>query len=269
MQLCAILQNFNEFKQKNLIRYIESISYYCDSLVVYDDASTDESVKFLELSQFYLKKGIKFNANEVKWGDQLKQIEIIRGETNDYKNEVKHKSLMLEKAREIGADWIFRIDADEIIEKRGEDGGIRNLCASPEFDSYSFNNINLWRDESFFRLDNAYNDFVSCRLWRLTDNVKYNNIKTGLHQRAVPDGLEKEKRSDLLTIHYGFASDDSILNKYYMYKSHGQNGWELDRLIDERTLTVARAKQDWFRWNINYKEPNQVFSIPLADKCKD
>ncbi len=254
MKLTAILQMYNEMKFGNLPRYLDSISQYCDALVVYDDASTDDSVNFVKLWQSEYS------------GRQLKEVHIICGESNDYAAEIAHKAQLLEKALEIGSDWIFRIDADEVVERAGEDGRIRELCVGGDsvgVDSYAFKNANLWRNPSFYRVDNLYNDFVSCRLWKNNGSLQYNDIKRGLHQRGVPDGLEKEEWADVITLHYGFSSEDSILHKYFMYKQHGQHGWELERLIDERTLRVLPSKREWFRTAPKRVSPTVQFRVPL------
>lgn len=251
MKLTAMLQMYNELEQGNLPRYIESISKYCDALVVYDDGSTDGSLEYLE-----------------EWGDKL-EIVSYRGEKNDFADEVAHKSKLLQIAKDINTDWIFRIDADEVIEKDGEIGGVRKLCErgdSEGIDSFAFRNANLWRHPGFYRLDNAFNDFVSCRLWKLRPDVGYRKTERGLHQRAVPDGLKNEEWADIITLHYGFASDESIIRKYLTYKSHGQTGWDLYRLIDERTLKVAKSKPEWFALYPEGADFDKVFSQPVAAK---
>lgn len=262
MKLTAMLQMYNEMKFTNLSRYMNSIARYCDALVVYDDASTDGSVEYLEEWQQWISDGDKHT-----W--RLKEIHIIRGESNDYAAEVNHKAQLVEKAIEIGCTWIFRIDADEVIERRGEDGRMRKLCEEGDaagIDSYAFRNANLWRSPGFYRMDNSFNDFVSCRLWKNNGKLNYNNVKRGLHQRAVPDGLTNEKWADIITLHYGFAFDEAIVHKYTMYKVHGQCGWELERLIDERTLKVNKSNPEWFRQPPPSLDPFKFFKTKVTDK---
>ncbi len=259
MKLTAMLQMYNEMKFGNLPRYMHSIARYCDALVVYDDASTDDSVAYLD----------DFLSEPELYSVRLKEIHIICGESNDYAAEVDHKAQLVAKAIEIGSDWIFRIDADEVIEKAGEEGRMRELCEEGlenGIDSYAFRNANLWRDPGFYRLDNSFNDFISCRLWKNNGKLCYNQTKRGLHQRAVPDGLTNEGWADIITLHYGFAFNESIVHKYRMYKSHGQSGWELERLIDERTLKVNKSNPDWFRNPPVDINPFKFFKTKVADR---
>lgn len=267
MKITAMLQMYNEFENGNLERYMHSVARYCDVIVVYDDASTDDSLEYMHTWADWARGRCLIEGTSSDW--KLREVHIITAEKNDYVAEVEHKAKLLELAIDIGSDWIFRIDADEVIEMRGEEGRIRELCKEADktgIDSYAFRNANLWRSPAFYRIDNSFNDFVSCRLWKNNGELRYNNTKRGLHQRAVPDGLSNEKWADIITLHYGFASDESIVHKYTMYRSHGQKGWELERLIDERTLKVNKSKPEWFRNPPPNVNPFKFFKTKVADK---
>ena len=56
--------------------------------------------------------------------------------------------------------------------------------------------------------------------------------------------LEFYFSTDFKLVHYGFATEDQIINRYDLYKSLGQEGWELDRLLDESTLKVKESDPD-------------------------
>lgn len=253
-KLSLVVQMKDELKNGNLPRFMDSVSRYADAMVCYDDASTDGSYEYLLDWQ-------------KEWaGRQLKDVYIIRSETNDYANEVEHKSKILKKCLEIESSWMFRIDLDEVVEAAAEDN-LRDWLANADFqgyDSVAFRNANLWRHPSFYRLDSQFNDFVSCRLWKNNGNLSYKEIKRGLHQRAVPDGLVNETWAPFITLHYGFASSESILHKYHMYKAHGQDGWALHRLVDERTLTLAHSNPSWFREPLEQLPLSQVINRPLV-----
>jgi glycosyltransferase involved in cell wall biosynthesis len=238
------MQIYNESAHGNLKRCLESMTKYCDEIVLYDDGSTDDSLQVAR---------------------QFTDL-IIEGKQNDFSNELFHKQQLLELALSRNPDWIFWMDADEVLEKKGEQGGIRKLCESAgDADSFAFKEVNLWRCHNYYRLDSQYNDGIFCRLWKNNGKLVMNTQK-GLHHRQAPMGLSKEGLCDLKVIHYGFASDDNILRKYRTYKSHGQAGWALHRLVDERTLQLAPVDTEWFTQPPAPVNPNDVYRTPLVAK---
>lgn len=249
MKLTLICQIYNELEKDNLPRFMESIDLYCDALVVYNDGCTDGSCEWI--------------ADNYPRNNQLKEIHFIHSKVNDFKNEIKHKQLLLDKAIEIESSFVFWLDFDEVVEPRGETGGIREICESATCNAYGFKEVNLWRDPGFYRLDNSYNDGEFCRLWENTGKLHYDD-RPGLHQRQYPNGINEIVTSDIKVIHYGFSSDDRIIDKYLTYRAHGQSGWALHRLIDERTLRVAKSSPEWFRTQPEEREFAEVFKNPVA-----
>jgi glycosyltransferase involved in cell wall biosynthesis len=243
MKLIGFLSVYNEVEKRNLRRCLESMSQYCDEIVIYDDASTDNSV---EVAREFTDL-------------------IIEGKVNEWGKEAEHRQQLLELALTRNPDWIFWMDADEVVEKKGEEGAIRELCETDKFDSYAFHEVNLWRTTAFYRVDNSYNDGLFCRLWKNNGMLQIPN-RAGLHQRLVPDTLKKESLSDIEIIHYGFSSDDRIIDKYITYRAHGQSGWALDRLIDERTLDVRPSRQEWFKEPLLDVSKNDSYKTPLRSK---
>lgn len=239
-----MVQVYNEVENGNLERCLSSLSKYCDKIVVYDDASTDSPHAIYDKYDCY----------------------VIQGSVNNFRNELESKQVVLDRCINfIGADWILRMDADEVVEVAGEKE-IRNLCEYPtNYTSCAFHITNLWRSEKFYRLDSSYNDVVFNRLWKVPQNkVLRFDVKPGLHQTNYPIGAtDNEAMATFEILHYGFASDKAILDKYKMYKSHGQTGWALDRLIDERGIRVGESKQEWFNHPLPDVSLNQVFAKPI------
>jgi glycosyltransferase involved in cell wall biosynthesis len=228
-KLTVVAQVYNELKTGNLTRFLNNVREFADWIIVYDDGSTDGTWEALLGAQ---KHGCP--------------LSVIRSGENDFKNEIAHKQQMLEMAIAIESDWIMWLDADEVVEPRGADGALRKLMEDDSIDGYAFHQINLWRSDKFYRLDNQYNDGIFVRLWRNNGRLRY-DPKPGLHQRPYPLGVDKVKDSDVQIIHYGFADDASIIRKYLTYKEHGQTGWALNRLVNEDTLRIKRVKPEWFR----------------------
>ncbi len=245
MKLVGIIQTYNEASNGNLERCLNSLTKYCDEVVVWDDGSTDESWKIY---------------------DKKYHCHFLGGMKNDFENELHHKQKLVDTAKSIGADWILRMDADEVIEPRGE-SEIRALISDSDKTGWAFHMTNLWRSEAFYRVDNGYNDVIFNRLWRAHPDLKF-NVQRGLHLTNYPVGAtDNEGFSNLEIIHYGFASDKAILDKYRMYLSHGQTGAALDRLIDERGLVVRRSKPEWFT-NVDVLniDASFVFREPIREK---
>lgn len=248
MKIVAMIMAYNELKQGNLRRCLDSVSRYCDDICIYDDASTDGSI---EVYQEY-------------------DATVLYAVYNDFKNELLHKQAQLEKIKAMGADWVWRIDCDEIVEKRGEDGALRELCETTKHDSWAFHTVNLWRSPCFFRTDSSYNDVVFNRLWRMPPDGLHFKVEEGLHLTNYPIGMtDNEGFTDLQLLHYGFASDKALIDKYKMYESHGQSGWKLLRLVDERGLKVGRSRQEWFDYPLPDLTINDVFKLPIASKARE
>jgi len=226
IKLIAFLQIHNESKKGNLERVLNHISRFCDDIVIYDDGSTDNSCEIAS----------KFTSN------------IIRSDVNDFKNEIEHKQKLLELALSLNPDWIVWLDADEVFDRDGELYAIRNLCKfgeSKKIDGFSFQEFNLWKNLSEYRVDEKWHKLWQIRLWRNNGELEFER-GIGLHNKLHPNGIKKICKSDVKLIHYGFSEKDKINEKYHMYKEHGQSGWNLERIKDEKGICLRPFVRDWF-----------------------
>ena len=235
-KIICISQIYNELRKENLERFWEYLQPVVDGLVVYDDGSTDGSYEYL----------------------LDKAIFILKGGDNDFVNEINHKKVLLEKALELKPDFILWLDADEVLTANAA-AEIQNLCKhmdENEIDGMSFHEINLWRSNSWQRTDNSYNDGWFVRLWRVTPDLKFISQEAGLHQQQYPSSIKKvEKANKVAVIHYGFASDRSLAFKYLVYRAHGQSGWALERLLDEKTLQLKYVSKEIFPDGLFVEDP--------------
>ncbi|MBI1938134.1 MAG: FkbM family methyltransferase [Ignavibacteriales bacterium] len=226
-KIVCITQVYNEIRKENLERFWKFIEPVCDGLVVYDDGSTDGSYEYM----------------------LDKAIFTLRAGENDFKNEVNHKKILLEYALKLEPDFILWLDADEVLTANANIE-LHKLCKYADennIDGISLHEINLWRSHSWKRIDNSYDLGWFVRLWRVTPELGFKDSGPGLHQQQYPHSISKiERTNNVGVIHYGFASDRSLAFKYLVYRSHGQTGWALERLLDEKTLTLEKVDEKLF-----------------------
>ncbi len=226
-KIVVIAQIYNEMRKGNLERFWKYIQPVCDGLVVYDDGSTDGSYEYM----------------------LDKAIFTLRAGENDFENELNHKKILLEYALKLQPDFILRMDADELLTSNAQIE-LQNICKYADennIDAISFHEINLWRSHSWKRIDNSYNLGWFVRLWRVTPDLMYNETNPGLHQQDYPQSITTIKKTDSVSvIHYGFDSDRSLAFKYFVYRSYGQTGWALERLLDEKTLSLEKVNEKLF-----------------------
>ena len=212
LKLVGFLKVYNEAKNRNLERVLKHLKTFCDEIVVCDCQSTDNSLEIIK-----------------------KYTNYILVEPNDFKNELFTKQKILDYTLKLNPDWIIWLDADEVFDREGELGGIRKLCGYGNkngIDGFSFQEINLWKNQKFYRTDEFWEKGWYVRLWKNNGTLKFDML-TGLHRSHHPNGLNKIKKSKIKVIHFGFSSPERIQNKYEMYKKLGQSGFALERFINK------------------------------------
>lgn len=227
-RIVGICQIFNELLKGNLERFTHYFKPLVESLVVYDDGSTDGSYEYM-----------------------LKQTPyVLRATKNDFANERSHKQLLLQEALKLNPDFILWLDADEVLTANAADylQELCKLCEEQQLDAVCFHEINLWRSHSWRRLDSLFDTGWFCRLWRVVPGLSFNEIKPGLHQPPYPSTIRNMIwAEEIQVLHYGFSSKQRLAHKYLIYRSHGQRGYEmLDRLISEEQLVMQKVPQHLF-----------------------
>ncbi|MDQ7092671.1 glycosyltransferase [Desulfosporosinus sp. PR] len=227
-RIVCICQIYNELCKGNLQRFVSNILPVVSDLVVYDDGSTDGSYEYM-----------------------LKQTPyVIRATKNDFVNERSHKQLLLQEALKLQPDFILWLDADEVLTANAAEK-LQELCAhcdENQIDAVNMHEINLWRSNSWRRMDSLYDSGWFCRLWRVVPGICFHETKPGLHQPLFPSTIRTVKWTlDVQVLHYGFSSQQRLAYKYLVYKSHGQRGYDmLDRLISEEKLVTEKVPRELF-----------------------
>jgi hypothetical protein len=220
LNITAFLQTRNELSTGHLVRFFEWNSELYDQIVVLDDNSDDNSAEFL----------------------REKCDLLILQDFQAFPSELGIKKIMLEKAKENfpQTEWFLWLDADELLlTSRSELEDLIESSAISGADGISLKLTNLWKSEYFYRHDNGFDDLHKIHLWKNKANLFFNDTP-GLHQPAHPKGLEKILRSSKFSVlHFGFCSEELILNKFKSYLQLGQKGSNLWRLIDETNAELA------------------------------
>ena len=187
MKIVAFIQMYNEVTKGNLERCLINCKQWADDIVIYDDASTDNSV---EVASKYTKY-------------------IIRGAINNFYEELDHKQQLLKYALTLNPDWIMWVDCDEILDRNGTLGGLRKTAEvglTKDVDAYSFHETNLWRSQTYYRTDTLFDKGWFVRLWKVKPGMSF-LVESGLHKVLFPKTIQENKivKSDIRVLHYGFA----------------------------------------------------------------
>jgi len=220
-KIIGFLQVRNEVASGHLDRFIQQNVPLFDHLVVYDDASDDGTAERIE-----------------PYCDVL-----VRGTMPLFGDELRSRQLLLDSSRHLVADQDFYLwlDADEVVYSTKQElvEICQRLCVE-KFDGARLPHVNLWRSDFYYRTDDYYDDLYPVRLWRAGANLSF-PLKSGLHNEMHPLGMNSIERLTMPSVvHYGFASNQLLEDKFALYQSYGQRGRNLYRLISEEGRTLER-----------------------------
>lgn len=257
MIITAILQTRNEESSGHLVRFLKWNMPIIDNLVAYDDCSTDKTVDLLKASG----------------------AEVIVGSFHSFQSELHIKDLLLRRALELFPEttWVLWLDADELLlESRDMLNELLLKSEKSGFDGIQLPLVNLWRSETYFRVDSGYNQLENVRFWRNNGKLHF-EAKPGLHLPMHPQGIEKVSSLESPRIlHFGFSSDKYIISKFMTYQKSGQRARNLWRLVDESTLELNsifeyedQLGQRFTEYmNLTIPTHNEIFkNTTLLDEC--
>ncbi len=238
--ICGFIKVKNEIvRAGNIYRAIHNMSEYCDDVFAIDDASIDGTYEYL-LSQ-------------------LPEDHIIRVPPNesDFSKELYWKQKLMELVHDNGPwKWVFWLDADEVLDRQGT-AGIRDLCRKfqgTNVQGFSFHYLQLWRNSSWYRLDDGFNDGWFIKLWRYNPNLQF-DIQPGTHRPQFPTNITLAlasgniRDSGFEVIHYG-NYNVNLRWKCIQY-SNGLGG--VDRHLRFKDASYAEITEDKFPDGAEYK----------------
>jgi len=236
MKIAGFAQNYNNVSNGFLEQALTSLWKVSDQVFVYDDASTEAVRPIYE----------KYNCV------------VLYGAVNAFHLELKHKQELLSVVLRHQPDWITWHDVDAILGQHFEDRARTEQtlaqCEANGIELLHLKNLNLWRSPWWYRTDQEFDNLWHGVFWRNTGELHYNPVGK-LHQKQYPlfhhdpnkpiTASKFEPQTGQL-LHFGFASNDEIAKKYFLYRASGQTGYPLNRLVDESTLTLEPSQAEWF-----------------------
>lgn len=207
----------------NIMRFMESVTKYCDGLVAFDDGSTDGSREII-----------------TEWSGNL-ELQIPANLINTPDREGFHRARSLEHCRRMGADFVLCLDPDEVFEKRAADGGLKAICESMGADGVRFLKRDLWRTDRYIRLDGNWSGDSGIRLFRLHDGIGYDE-EAGVRSSLSPNGLGTMTASTLKIIHFGYSTDVDILLRQKRFKALGV---DLTAHMNDSNIRLSDVDPKW------------------------
>ena len=220
MSIIGFAQLHEEERKGNLERFAENMASLCDSVYVWDQDSQDNSRDYYEIYGW----NVHYN------------------NTNDFKNEISCKQSLLEWIiRENREGWILWLDGDSTLNINKKVLSQLTYSANTQgYDAIAFGHLNLWDSEDKYRVDNNYmhlDELGVIGMWKIRPNLSF-NISSGLHKLQYPNVTKVMDCRQIKIHHYGFLSNEVRQEKYNTYKSMGQTGYNLERIIDISTLKL-------------------------------
>lgn len=240
MKIIGFCQIRNELQNGNLHNLLKGLEF-CEKIYIFDQASDDGS------HEVYA---------------QHDNVEVIQSEVNRFVDDGPRRLAAPKEFIERSfpqiptilkenpdADWLCWLDGDSVLEGRLLANNAQELkqqlqqCGGLGYKAMSLQSLSMWRSNRHCRVDNEYNDYRPICFWK---NLKEFNFPATprvldgqLMPLEVPDG-HVFKNWDYYVLRYGHSTEDKLVRKYEEYKAAGQEGWLLDRVLDERGMKIAK-----------------------------
>ncbi len=146
MSMIALLQFRDE--ERFLPGWLANVEACVDGIVALDDGSTDRSAEIVAAHPKVIE--LRRRPAGQAWDERANQVELVGA------------------GRELGAEWLLCLDADERLETRFVESA-RELLAEADrdgIDVFRFNLRELWDDPHHYRCDGIWGKKMLCRLFR-------------------------------------------------------------------------------------------------------
>ncbi|MDA8194649.1 MAG: glycosyltransferase family 2 protein [Thermaerobacter sp.] len=226
-RLVAMLPVRNE-AQRWLGRVLDQLTAFSDAVVVYDDASDDETSR---ICRSY--PAVRYYRGDFAWFE--------RNEA-----ELRHHLWKLTALQR--PDWVLALDADECFEDRAL-AELPRLLEQHDYDAVAFRIFDFWKSTELIRIDGAWHPWnrFSPLLVRFDPDLPSGWLQQPIHCGRFPLAYRDRVTfySPLRVRHYGWARGDEHLRKYLFYRHHDLTTYGKVQPHTESVLASTVTLEPW------------------------
>lgn len=239
---------------KNAIDTIDecltSLSSYVDEIVIVDNGSTD--------------------GTQECYTNYSKIVTI--GHTEGF-DEGRDKRLLLEMAKKRSPDWLFWLDADEVLEKRMTRELVERIMNQDEYTSIWFKQYHFWRSCTHYRIDGRWKPSYQRCMWKYQESQYFR--KDRIHNGLIQGLTGRPLYSNIRLKHYGHVKRSDTMAKYVLYRTIDNpykdcyTGRDYKHMIDEsgtqleewqESLQVPKQEVTQSNITIQPRKPLRIFA---------
>ncbi|MHA1286128.1 MAG: glycosyltransferase [Candidatus Thorarchaeota archaeon] len=194
--LCRVKNGMPYFEK--MLRSMERV---CDGIVIFDDHSTDDTVKVAKKSK--------------------KVLEVIPSPFDDF-NDARDREYLLQRALTYKPTHLFFLDADEEVEPSFTRKEMERLCRSilPQIKTWRFKQLTFWRGTTMIRRDDVWGAQTFPRLLKVFPGLHItSDHPLGLHSSYPITPLDTHRVCPFRIKHYGFADYEVAKKKYHFFET--------------------------------------------------
>ncbi|MHB1611761.1 MAG: glycosyltransferase family 2 protein [Sulfobacillus sp.] len=207
---------------------LEQLSILTDRIVVFDDASADDTADFCKS---YPK--VRYYRGDIPWFEQ---------------NEAELRRHLWELATYENPEWILALDADELFEERAT-LELPWLLNQEDYDAVAFRIFDFWKGTEQVRTDGAWNPWnrFSPLLVRYDSTLSPDWMAQPIHCGRFPLSYRDRVTfySHLRVQHFGWARGDEHLKKYLFYRERDLAVYGSVQSHTESVLSSSITLEPW------------------------
>jgi glycosyltransferase involved in cell wall biosynthesis len=243
-KIIALLPFKNE--EMFLESYMDSISNFCDSLVAYNDNSTDKSLEII--NKFSDRIEIKIIDKNILEQSEIKQdwnVDVIRQQ-------------LLTTGRQLGGSHFVCLDADEVFTRQFINNARKIIDKLAPGQKIQLQWLTLWKSLTHYRDDNSvwsnnYKDFIFCDDGKISYKVPSYLCEARTPGSNEDDVTLKLNKKYGAVIHYQFAFWNLTQTKQAWYRCreliNGKNPYDINQkykiTLDDPTAKLRALDDSW------------------------